>query len=417
MSESGKGRRRLLLASVAAGLALLAFLVLRSRGGAAPAEGAEGRRGGAGGAGRPAPVVLAEARAADMPVYLRGLGTVLASKTATVRSRVEGQLVRVAFSEGQPVREGALLAELDPRPFQVVVAQAEGQLARDQAALEDARVNLRRSQELFEQQILPRQQLDTQASQVGQLEGAIKADLAKVEDARLQLAYARITAPFSGRAGLRQVDPGNVVRATDPNGLLVLTQVHPIVVLFSLPQDVLGDVLTRYKSGATLPVDAFDRDNTRTLATGRLESIDNQIDAATGTYKLKAVFANEDDALFPNQFVNVRLHLDTRRGLALIPSVAVQRGAKGTFVYAVDADQTAHMRPVTIAISEGQDAGISEGLKPGETVVVDGQDKVKDGGKVEVARRGEGEGARSGAAGKGDGASGSGSKRGPRRQP
>jgi multidrug efflux system membrane fusion protein len=297
---------------------------------------------------------------------------------------VDGQLLEVGAREGQQVPEGEVLARIDPRSFEVQIEQAEGQLAKDQAALRDAQLNLDRMQSLYEQQIVPQQQVDSQRAQVNEAEGALRADHGQLDNARLQLSYSRITAPFAGRIGLRIVDAGNMVRASDPNGLFVLTQVHPIAVVFSLPQDDLGEVLTKLKAGEALEVEAYDRDNARKLATGKLLTTDNQIDTSTGTYRLKAVFDNQDDALFPNQFVNARLHLDTRRGLVLVPAAAIQRGSSGTFVYVVDAEGTAHVRPVSVAISEGTDAGASQGLQPGDQVVVDGQDKLQDGSKVQT---------------------------------
>jgi multidrug efflux system membrane fusion protein len=333
---------------------------------------------------RPVPVVTAPAKTGDVPVYLRGLGTATAFNTATVKSRVDGQLLSVPVKEGQNVREGELLAQIDPRPFEVQLQQAEGQLAKDKAALKDAQVILERDQALLEEQIIPQQQLDSQRAQVAESEGAIKADEATVGNARLQLSYARITAPFTGRVGLRQVDAGNIVHASDPTGLFVLTQVHPISVVFSLPQDELRTVADKLKTDHALPVLAFDRDNTKQIAQGKLVTIDNQIDPTTGTYKLKAVFDNEDDALFPNQFVNVRLHIDTRKGLVLVPQPAVQRGSNGTFVYVVDKEAVARVRPVTVALNEGGISGTTAGVQDGETVVVDGQDKLQEGTKVDV---------------------------------
>ncbi len=339
---------------------------------------------------RAVPVSVAPARMGDLPVYLSGLGTVTAMKTVMIKSRVDGQLLSVPVQEGQMVREGELLAQIDPRPFEVQRAQAEGQLARDQATLQNAQIDLTRDQALVNEKILPQQQFDAQRALVAQSEGSIRSDEAQVANARLQLVYCRITAPFAGRVGLRQVDPGNIVHANDQNGLFVLTQVHPITVVFSLPQDDLAEVMAKLKSGTPLEVQAYDRDNTRLVATGRLLTTDNEIDPTTGTYKLKAVFDNQDDALFPNQFVNVRLHLDTRRGLVVVPTVAIQRGSSGPFVYVVGSDATAHVRPVTVALTEGADTGTSAGVKPGETVVVDGQDKLQDGSRVDVATRGAG---------------------------
>ena len=336
---------------------------------------------------RPVPVVTAAARTGDIPVYLRGLGTVTAFNTATLKSRVDGQLLSVPVKEGQAVREGELLAQIDPRPFEVQLQQAEGQLAKDKAALKDAQVILERDQALLDEQIIPQQQIDSQRALVDESEGAIKADEAQVGNARLQLSYSRITAPFSGRVGLRQVDIGNIVHASDPGGLLVLTQVKPIAVVFSLPQDDLHLVVEKLKTTAALPVLAFDRDNSKQIAEGKLVSIDNQIDTTTGTYKLKAVFDNADDSLFPNQFVNVRLHIDTRKSLVVVPQAAVQRGSNRTFVYVVDKDATARVRPVTVALNEGGSSGTTAGLQDGETVVVDGQDKLQDGSKVDLGTR------------------------------
>lgn len=355
-------------------LALTARTLLRS-------TPSDPRRGGE--APRAVSVVTTKARAGDVPVFLRGLGTVTAFKAATVKSRVDGQLLSAAIREGQEVAEGDLLAQIDPRPFEVQVQQAEGQLAKDRAALKDAQVNLDRFQSLYQEQIVPQQQLDTQRAQVDQFAGAIEADEAQVRNARLQLSYSRITAPFRGRIGLRLVDPGNIVHASDPNGLFVLNQVHPIAVVFSLPQDELAEVRDKLRAGASLEVEAYDRDNSRRIADGKLLTVDNQIDTTTGTYRLKAVFENADDALFPNQFVNVRLRLDTLQGLVLVPSAAVQRGSHGTFTYVVGADATAHVRPVKVAITQETDAGISEGLQAGDDVVVEGQDRLQEGSRVE----------------------------------
>ncbi len=376
-------RRRVWSWLVGLGLLLLALVGARSLAARRTAAEAAAR----GREARPVPVVTAPARTGDIPVYLRGLGTVTAFNTATLKSRVDGQLLSVPVKEGQTVREGELLAQIDPRPFEVQLQQAEGQLAKDKAARKDAQVILERDQALLDEQIIPQQQLDSQRAQVDESEGAIKADEAQVGNARLQLSYSRITAPFSGRVGLRQVDIGNIVHASDPGGLLVLTQVKPIAVVFSLPQDNLHLVVDKLKTTAALPVLAFDRDNSKQIAEGKLLSIDNQIDPTTGTYKLKALFDNADDSLFPNQFVNVRLHIDTRKGLVLVPQAAVQRGSNGTFVYVVDKDATARVRPVTVALNEGGISGTTAGVQDGETVVVDGQDKLQDGSKVDLGKR------------------------------
>jgi multidrug efflux system membrane fusion protein len=328
------------------------------------------------------PVVVAPSVRGDLPVYFNGLGSVTAFNTVTIRSRVDGQLVNVAFKEGQFVRQGDLLAEIDPRPFQVQLEQAQGQLAKDQAQRKDAEVNRERFKLLFQEGVIPQQQLDTQAALVGQFDGAITSDQAQIDNAKLQLVYCRITAPISGRIGLRLVDVGNIVHATDANGLLVITQLQPISVIFSLPQDQLPQVDAKLRAGVQLPVEAYDRDDTTKIATGKLATIDNQIDLTTGTYKLKSIFANEDNALFPNQFVNVHLLVDTKRNLLLIPAAAIQRGPQGTYVYAIAEGNTAKIRNVSIAQSTGNNIGLSSGLESGELVVIDGQDKLQDGSKV-----------------------------------
>jgi len=348
----------------------------------APATSGRGR-GGAGGIGNfVVPVVVAAAHRGDLPVYFNGLGTVTAFNTVTVRSRVDGQIVNVAFKEGQFVREGDLLVQIDPRPFQVQLEQAQGQLAKDQAQRKDAEVNLERYKLLFNEGVIPQQQLDTQAALVGQFDGAITSDQSQIDNAKLQLTYCRITAPISGRVGLRLIDPGNIVHATDVSGLVVITQLQPIAVLFSLPQDQLPQVNAKLRAGVQLTVDAFDRDDTQKIATGKLLTIDNQIDPTTGTYKLKSVFSNSDSALFPNQFVNVHLLVDTKHNLMIVPTAAIQRGPQGTYVYAVGSDNTVKIRPVTIAQTTGNQIGVGDGLNAGDLVVIDGQDKLQDGSKV-----------------------------------
>jgi len=353
---------------------------------AAPAAAGKGR-GGFGAGGMVVPVVVATAQRGDLPVYFNGLGTVTAFNTVTVRSRVDGQLISVAFKEGQFVHEGDLLAQIDPRPFQVQLAQALGQLAKDQAQRRDAEVNLERFKLLFKEGVIPQQQLDTQAALVGQFDGAIASDQSQIDNAKLQLTYSRITAPISGRIGLRLVDAGNIVHSTDTNGLLVITQLQPISVIFSLPQDQLPDVNAKLRSGVQLVVDAYDRDDTAKIASGKLQTIDNQIDPTTGTYKLKSMFTNADNALFPNQFVNVHLLVDTKHNLTIVPAAAIQRGPQGTYIYAVakdpaTKDATAKISPVTIAQTTGNSVGLSAGLNPGDVVVIDGQDKLQDGTKV-----------------------------------
>src|SRR5579859_1466413 len=350
---------------------------------------------GSGGPGRAAgggnfvvPVVVAPSQRGDLPVYFNGLGTVTAFNTVTIHSRVDGQLISVAFKEGQYVHQGDLLAQIDSRPFQVQLEQAEGQLAKDQAQRKDAEANLERYKLLFKEGVIPQQQLDTQAALVGQFDGAITSDQSQIDNAKLQLTYSRITAPISGRIGLRLVDAGNIVHATDPNGLLVITQLQPIAVLFSLPQDQLPQVTAKLRAGVPLSVDAFDRDDTQKIATGKLLTIDNQIDPTTGTYKLKSIFNNSDNALFPNQFVNVHLLVDTKHNLTIVPAPAIQRGPQGTYVYAVGSDNTVKIRTVTIAQTTGNSVGLSSGIDAGDVVVIDGQDKLQDGSKVTTTMAG-----------------------------
>jgi multidrug efflux system membrane fusion protein len=295
---------------------------------------------------------------------------------------VDGQIVNVAFKEGQYVHEGDLLVQIDPRPFQVQLEQAQGQLAKDQAQRKDAQVNLERFQLLFKEGVIPQQQLDTQAALVGQFDGAIISDQSQIDNAKLQLSFSHVTAPISGRVGLRLIDPGNIVHATDVNGLVLITQLQPIAVLFSLPQDQLPQVNAKLRAGVQLTVEAFNRDDTEKIATGKLLTIDNQIDTTTGTYRLKSVFDNSNNALFPNQFVNVRLFVDTKHDLTIVPSPAIQRGPQGTFVYVVGGDNTVKIRPVTIALTTGNSIGLSSGLDAGDVVVIDGQDKLQDGSRV-----------------------------------
>lgn len=366
-------------------VAAIAWMVLRP---SAKQGGPGGRLGGrppmAAMANMPVPVRIATATQQDIDIFLRSLGTVTAYNTVTVRSRVSGELVDVAFQEGQQVKAGDLLAQVDPRAFQVALDQARGTQMQNLAQLENARRDLQRYQALYKQDSIARQQVDTQAALVRQYEGAVKSDQANVDNAKLQLDYARITAPISGRLGLRQVDRGNLVSSSDTNGLVVITQTQPISVVFTLPETQLPDVRAELAAGKTLTVDAYDRADTRRIASGILETLDNQIDVATGTLKLKARFDNTDDALFPNQFVNVRLHVLTRKNVTAIPTAAVQQGSAGAFVFLVQPDDTIAVRQVKLgAINSGMVA-VNEGLQPGDRVVTEGTDRLRAGAKVEI---------------------------------
>jgi len=330
-------------------------------------------------------VVTAPVQQGDLPVTLNGLGTVTPLATVTVKTQIAGRLVAIGFQEGQIVKAGDFLAEVDPRPYQIALEQAQGQLTRDTALLHDARIDLERYRTLAAQDSIPQQQLDTQEYLVRQYEGTVKADEAMRDNARLNLEYCRIVAPVAGRVGLRQVDQGNYVQTSDPSGVVVITQLQPFSVIFTLPEDNVPTVMSRMGAGSGLAVTAYDRALTTKLATGTLSTIDNQIDTTTGTVKLRAQFDNRDYRLFPNQFVTALLLVDTLKGTTVVPSAAVQRGAPGTFVYVVDGDRVVHLRPVKLGPTDGQRVAVESGATPGEQVVVDGADKLKDGAKVILA--------------------------------
>ena len=327
------------------------------------------------------------ARKGSIDVYINALGTVTPRNVVTVKPRVDGQLMRVAFTEGEVVKAGALLAEIDPRPFQVQLAQAAGQMAKDQALLKNAQVDLERYRTLLSQDSISKQQVDTQEALVRQYQGTIEADQAAIDSAKLQLTYSRVTAPIGGTVGLRQVDPGNVVHASDTNGIVVIAQLQPISVIFPIPEDNLPRIRRRLATGEAIAVEAWDRDQKVKLATGKLLTIDNQIDTTTGTVKLKAEFDNADLALFPNQFVNIRMLVETMTDATLVPSAAILRGAPGTFVYVVKPDQTVTVAPVKLGPVQAETTAIITGVVPGDVVVTDGTDKLREGAKVELVTR------------------------------
>ena len=380
LGSTGSHQRKAFLA-LGMGLVIVVALAWSCRGKGKAPEAASSR---------PVPVVSAIARKGDLVLALTGLGTVTPTDTVTVRSRVDGQINRVLFREGQLVQQGETLVEIDPRPFQVQLMQAEGQMAKDQAAAKNARMDLERYQSLAQQGILAKQQLDAQVSTVNQFEASLKADQAQVESAKLNLTYSRVAAPISGRVGLRLVDQGNVVHANDTTGLAVVVPVQPITVLFTIPADSIQRVLKKRNAGEVLVVEAYDRDLKNRLAVGTLTAIDNQVDSTTGTVRLKALFENKDTALFPNQFVNARLLVDTLHGVTLIPTAAIQRSPQGDFVYVVKPDSTVEMRMVEVQEMEGDGAAIRSHLNPGEVVVTDGLERLKPGSKVVIPQAGGG---------------------------
>ncbi|HKT19732.1 MAG TPA: MdtA/MuxA family multidrug efflux RND transporter periplasmic adaptor subunit [Stellaceae bacterium] len=359
--------------AIVAALALAWWLYHR-----VPAERPAGRFG----AGGPMPVVVAPVTQGNIDIVFNALGTVTPTATVTVRSQISGQLTQILFQEGQTVQKGDLLAVIDPRPYELALEQAQGQLLKDQALLKQAQTDLARYQILAKEDSIARQTVDGQVQLVRQYEGAIKTDQSQVDTANLNIAYCHVVAPVSGQVGLRQVDQGNYVTAGDANGIVVITQMKPITAIFSLPEDDLPAIVKRIDAGATLDVTAYDRTNTTKLATGKLVSIDNQIDTTTGTVKLRAQFSNEGGLLFPNQFINVRLLADVLSNATVIPSAAVQRGAPGTFVYVLKSDDTVSVQKIQTGPTDGANIAVEAGLTPGQKVVIDGADKLRDDAKV-----------------------------------
>lgn len=335
---------------------------------------------------RPATVTAIAAKISNINVYLNAIGTVTPRNNVVIRTHLDGELMRVLFNEGKYVKQGELLAEIDSRPYQVQLAQAQGQLAKDQALLKNAQLDLERYKTLLAQDSAPEQQVATQNSLVNQYLGTIQTDQSQIDNAKLQLTYTRITAPISGRVGLRQVDAGNIVHQSDVNGILSIAQVKPITVIFSIPQDSLASVLAPLRKGDKLAVIVYGRDQQNKLAEGYLSSADNQIDTTTGTVKLKAQFTNDDESLFPNQFVNVRVQLGINKDATVVPNAAIQRGSQGTFVYQVNADQTIAVKPVKVTVTEGNLTAVEGEIKAGDLLVTDGADKLREGAKVQLAK-------------------------------
>jgi membrane fusion protein, multidrug efflux system len=343
-----------------------------------PAERPAGRFG----AGGAMPVVVAPVTQGNIDIVFNALGTVTPTATVTIRSQISGHLTQILFEEGQTVQKGDLLAVIDPRPYELALEQAQGQLLKDQALLKQAQTDLARYRILAKEDSIAQQTVDGQAQLVRQYEGTIQADQSQVDSAKLNIAYCHVVAPVGGKIGLRQVDQGNYITPGDANGIVVITQMKPITAIFSLPEDDLPTIVKRLNAGATLDVAAYDRTNTTKLATGKLVSIDNQIDTATGTVKLRAQFSNEDGLLFPNQFVNVRLLANVLQNATVIPTAAVQRGAPGTFVYVAKPDDTVAVQTVKLGPADGTNVAITSGLTPGEKVVIDGADKLRDNAKI-----------------------------------
>ena len=351
-----------------------------------------GKKGGSG----VIPVVAAKARKGDIAVYITGLGSVIPVYTVTVKSRVDGQLMKIHYQEGNLVHEGDLLVEIDPRPYQVQLEQAEGQRMRDQATLDNARVDVDRYQKLLAQNAIPEQQLATQKAVVAQAEGVVKTDQGQIDSAKLNLVYCSIRAPITGKVGLRLVDPGNIVHANDANGLLVITQIQPISVMFTVAEDDLQVVLHKLAAGQHLRCDAYDRGGITRIGSGTLVTVDNQIDPTTGSLRLRANFDNSANHLFPNQFVNVRLLVEEKRGVTLIPSAVIQRNTNSTYVYIVNANRTVSVRQFTKGVTEGDDTEVTSGIAPGDVLVMTGVDKLTEGTKVNVQMVDEQAGGKSG---------------------
>jgi multidrug efflux system membrane fusion protein len=381
--QPGKGRRWVYIALVLI-LAVGAFIWVRRPASPGPTQKSGNGKSGRGGASAVTTVVAAKATTGDIGVYLTGLGAITPIATVTIKSRVDGQLMSVHFKEGDPVKQGDPLIEIDPRPYQAVLTEAEGQLVRDQALLANARVDLTRYQTLLAQDAIPEQQLATQRALVTQYEGTVKNDEGLVDAARLNVTYCHITAPLNGVVGLRLVDPGNIIHAADTNGMLVITQIEPISVIFTIPEDQLGPIVQKRRAGQKLTVDAWDRDMKNKLASGYLATLDNQIDQATGTLKLRALFDNTKHNLFPNQFINARLLQQEKTGVTLLPTTAIQRNTNDTYVYLVKPDSTVTVRPIKVGTTEGDQSEIVSGLSPGDTVVMTGVDRLQEGSKVAV---------------------------------
>jgi len=391
VASADPARRRGRLGRLVWAVALVAAALLAWRywPSGAPAPGAQPP----GGGGPPQTVRDAPATIGDMPITIDALGAVTPLATITVKTQISGRLMEVGFKEGQLVKQGDFIAQIDSRPFEAALAQAQAQFSKDTALLDQAQADLARFQTLEKQDSIARQQVEDQAFLVAQDKAAIAADQAQIDTDKLNIAYCRITSPVDGRVGLRLVDPGNYVQPSDSSGLVVITEINPISVLFSVAEDNLPQIAARMAGGAKLPVTAYDRTNAKALATGVVSTYDNQIDLSTGTFKLRAQFDNADGALFPNQFVNVRLLVDTITGATLAPNPAIQIGASGSFVYVVNADSTVSARPVTTGAADAKNTVIVSGLKPGETVVIDGVDRLRDGAKVTVRNGGGGAGA------------------------